>query len=194
MNLYKKLLLDIKSRIRQGQIRANLSANAELLATYWDIGSMIFKRQLEEGWGKRVIPRLARDLKDELVEVKGTFYKEYPNFLISPTPLAKLENTRAKTDCLQNIHSKTLISPLVFLNMNLPGCCLNPLKAVCRVSRKLKKPWLLIKSTNTMKTMSKELGTKREEFVDQVNADFSGWIDVIALANIIAGNFKTVLI
>ena len=34
LNLYKNLLVDIKIRIRQGQLRASLSANAELLATY----------------------------------------------------------------------------------------------------------------------------------------------------------------
>lgn len=38
---YKDLLSDIKDRIRQGQFKANISANAELLATYWDIGKMI---------------------------------------------------------------------------------------------------------------------------------------------------------
>ncbi|MCX6250557.1 MAG: PDDEXK nuclease domain-containing protein [Bacteroidetes bacterium] len=100
--LYKNLLVDIKGRIRQGQLRANLSANVELLATYWDIGCMIHQRQQDEGWGKGVIPRLARDLKNELAEVKGfsernilrmlTFYKEYSGFSISPLPVAKLED------------------------------------------------------------------------------------------------------
>ena len=100
--LYKNLLVDIKGRIRQGQLRANLSVNVELLATYWDIGCMIHQRQQDEGWGKGVIPRLARDLKNELAEVKGfsernilrmlTFYKEYSGFSISPLPVAKLED------------------------------------------------------------------------------------------------------
>ncbi len=61
--LYKKLLDEIKTRIRQGQLWANLSANSEMLSTYWDIGRIIHHRQQEEGWGKGVIPRLAKDLK-----------------------------------------------------------------------------------------------------------------------------------
>ncbi len=65
LSLYKNLLGDIKSRVRQGQLRANLSANAEMLATYWDIGKMIYQRQQQEGWGKGVVPRLAKDLKNE---------------------------------------------------------------------------------------------------------------------------------
>jgi predicted nuclease of restriction endonuclease-like (RecB) superfamily len=61
----------IKSRIRSAQAKAALSANAEMIAMYWDIGRMIHIRQVEEGWGAGVIPRLAADLKNELPEVKG---------------------------------------------------------------------------------------------------------------------------
>jgi len=56
---YGELLVEIKDRIRQGQTRATLSANAEMIAMYWDIGRMIHKRQKEKGWGAGVIPRLA---------------------------------------------------------------------------------------------------------------------------------------
>lgn len=38
---YGELLSGIKDRIRQGQIRSALSANAEMIAMYWDIGRMI---------------------------------------------------------------------------------------------------------------------------------------------------------
>ena len=69
--LYRDLLGDIKTRVRQGQHRAALSANAEMIAMYWDIGRLIAARQKEEGWGAGVIPRLAADLKNELPEEKG---------------------------------------------------------------------------------------------------------------------------
>jgi len=48
---YVELLGRIKQRIRQGQTRAVLSANAEMILTYWDIGRMILERQEREGWG-----------------------------------------------------------------------------------------------------------------------------------------------
>ncbi len=38
-----------------------------MLAAYWDTGKMIYLRQQMEGWGAGVIPRLANDLKNELV-------------------------------------------------------------------------------------------------------------------------------
>ena len=95
--LYRELLADIKVRVRQAQHRAVLSANAEMILMYWDIGRMIAARQEREGWGAGVIPRLAVDLKNELPEEKGfsernigrmiAFYRAYS---ILPQPVAKL--------------------------------------------------------------------------------------------------------
>jgi predicted nuclease of restriction endonuclease-like (RecB) superfamily len=97
LTLYRDLLGDIKTRVRQAQHRAALSANAEMILMYWDIGRLIAARQKEEGWGAGVIPRLAADLKNELPEQKGfsernigrmiAFYREYP---ILPLPVAKI--------------------------------------------------------------------------------------------------------
>ena len=74
-----------------------LSANRELIILYWGIGRLIAKRQQKEGWGTRVIPQLARDLKNELPEVKGfsernigrmiQFYRVYP-LIFSNSPQA----------------------------------------------------------------------------------------------------------
>ena len=47
--LYRDLLGDIKTRVRQAQHRAALSANAALIHLYWDVGYMIAKRQEQEG-------------------------------------------------------------------------------------------------------------------------------------------------
>jgi predicted nuclease of restriction endonuclease-like (RecB) superfamily len=71
LTFYRDLLGEIKVRVRQGQHRAALSANAEMIRMYWDIGRMISARQEKEGWGAGVIPRLASDLKNELPELKG---------------------------------------------------------------------------------------------------------------------------
>jgi predicted nuclease of restriction endonuclease-like (RecB) superfamily len=86
---YQDLLKDIKGRIRQAQVKAARSANAEMLMLYWDIGRMIDERQSAEGWGSGVIPRLAKDIKNELTDVKGfsernlkrmlAFHREYPH-------------------------------------------------------------------------------------------------------------------
>jgi len=100
---YTRVLKDIKTRIRTAQVKAALAANQEMILLYWDVGRMIEDRQKQAGWGAAVIPRLSRDIRNEMPEVKGfsernidrmiAFYREYPEFenAISPTPLAKLE-------------------------------------------------------------------------------------------------------
>src|SRR5256885_16651771 len=86
---YPALLADIKQRVRHAQTHAMLAVNAELIRLYWDIGALIDQRQKREGWGAAVIPRLAKDLHNELPEEKGfsernikrmlAFYREYPS-------------------------------------------------------------------------------------------------------------------
>lgn len=84
---YTDLLGLIKQRIRRGQTRAVFAANAEMISMYWDIGRLLHERQQREGWGAAVIPRLSRDVRNEMSEVKGfsernikrmlAFYREY---------------------------------------------------------------------------------------------------------------------
>ncbi len=99
---YPRLLDDIKQHIRTAQVKANLSINRELILLYWEIGHLIVHRQQIEGWGAGVIPRLSRDLNNELPGVKGfsvrnikrmtRFYREYPTRLHDVPPAsAKLQ-------------------------------------------------------------------------------------------------------
>ena len=59
---YAALLKDIKERVRTAQMRATLAVNWELILLYWSIGRDILDRQQAEGWGTKVIDRLAKDL------------------------------------------------------------------------------------------------------------------------------------
>jgi len=98
---YTGLLADIKQRVRHAQTRAVLAVNGELLRLYWEIGALIDTRQKKEGWGAGVIPRLARDLHNELPEEKGfsernikrmlAFYREYPHLQFGTQPVAQIE-------------------------------------------------------------------------------------------------------
>jgi len=51
---YGDLLTQIKNRIRRAQVKATLSANAEMILMYWD-GRMIHERQRHEGWGTKTV-------------------------------------------------------------------------------------------------------------------------------------------
>lgn len=68
---YDDFLRDLKSRIRTAQTRAALAVNRELVLLYWQIGRDILTRQKEEGWGAKVIERLANDLRKEFPDMKG---------------------------------------------------------------------------------------------------------------------------
>jgi predicted nuclease of restriction endonuclease-like (RecB) superfamily len=68
---YNTFLRDLKTRIRQSQLRAALSVNRELILLYWQIGQEILQRQQQEGWGTKVVERLARDLRMEFPDMQG---------------------------------------------------------------------------------------------------------------------------
>jgi predicted nuclease of restriction endonuclease-like (RecB) superfamily len=68
---YAELLADLKQRIPQARTRAALTVNRELVLLYWQIGHEILLRQQQQGWGAKVIDRLARDLRHEFPEMKG---------------------------------------------------------------------------------------------------------------------------
>jgi predicted nuclease of restriction endonuclease-like (RecB) superfamily len=59
---YDAFLQELKERIRSAQVRAALSVNRELVLLYWGIGRDILTRQQSEGWGAKVVDRLAHDL------------------------------------------------------------------------------------------------------------------------------------
>lgn len=68
---YFALLDGLKKWIRSAQVKAALAVNQELILLYWRIGREILQRQQAEGWGSKVIARLAKDLKHEFPQVKG---------------------------------------------------------------------------------------------------------------------------
>lgn len=68
---YLEFLNDIKHRVQLARTRAILSVNRELIVLYWQLGREILSRQDDQGWGSKVVDRLARDLKVAFPEMKG---------------------------------------------------------------------------------------------------------------------------
>lgn len=87
---YQDWLKALKDRIQAAQQRAVLAVNQELLQLYWQIGRDILLRQQEQGWGAKVIERLAQDLRSAFPELKGfsranllymrSFAENWPDF------------------------------------------------------------------------------------------------------------------
>src|SRR2546429_2798931 len=59
---YGALLSDLKQRISSARLQTSLAVNRELILLYWNVGRDILVRQKQEGWGTKVIDRLAADL------------------------------------------------------------------------------------------------------------------------------------
>jgi predicted nuclease of restriction endonuclease-like (RecB) superfamily len=68
---YAAWLAELKTRIHTAQQRAALAVNRELVLLYWQIGQDIRARQEREGWGAKVIERLAQDLRTAFPDMKG---------------------------------------------------------------------------------------------------------------------------
>lgn len=70
-NGYAEWLTELKSRIHVAQQRAALAVHRELVLLYWQIGCDSLQRQAGEGWGAKVIERLAHDLRTAFPDMKG---------------------------------------------------------------------------------------------------------------------------
>ncbi len=68
---YAAFVGDLKKKIAAARHRAGLSINRELVVLYWTIGQDILGRQEREGWGAKVIDRLASDLGRAFPEMTG---------------------------------------------------------------------------------------------------------------------------
>ncbi|MBW4456302.1 MAG: hypothetical protein KME55_28395 [Nostoc indistinguendum CM1-VF10] len=92
MDNYDNFLRSLKERIRSAQVRAALSVNRELILLYWQIGRDILLQQQQQGWGAKVIERLARDLKQAFPEMKGFSARNLQLLLIVTSVLDPVDN------------------------------------------------------------------------------------------------------
>lgn len=94
---YRQWLTELKTTIRARQIKAALAVNTELIRLYWELGKSIVLQQEAHGWGSKVIPQLAKDLKSEFPDLSGfsttnlkycrIFYLFYSDFAIGQQPV-----------------------------------------------------------------------------------------------------------
>ena len=116
---YEEFLGGLKERIRNAQVRAALAVNRELVLLYWQIGQEILQRQQHQGWGAKVIYRLATDLRKAFPDIKGfsafnllymrAFAEAYPDKQIVQQVVAlALSGTSAFSTLTHQIMTETL--------------------------------------------------------------------------------------
>jgi predicted nuclease of restriction endonuclease-like (RecB) superfamily len=68
---YVEWIREVKSRVHEARQRAARAVNNELVGLYWRIGRDIHARQQTEGWGAKIVDRIAADLKTEFPDTEG---------------------------------------------------------------------------------------------------------------------------
>lgn len=96
---YAGFIANLKEKIQSSQFKAALSVNREMIQLYWEVGKDIVDKQEKDGWGSKVIERVAKDLQNEFPGIEGfsrtnigrmrAFYLAYS---IYPQAVGKLED------------------------------------------------------------------------------------------------------
>src|SRR5579875_1418677 len=68
---YAQFLKHIKKDIQETQLRAALSVTQELTLLYWRIGKDLSEKINAEGWGTKVVEKLAHDLGNAFPGITG---------------------------------------------------------------------------------------------------------------------------
>jgi predicted nuclease of restriction endonuclease-like (RecB) superfamily len=121
-------LASLKSRIQGARMRALLSANAEQIRLYHDIGHEILARQRQHGWGTKVIAQLSADLRAAFPEMKGLsatnlkymrFFAEHcPNRrFVTESPVASIGQQTADRLDTQHDTAATLTDQLPWFHI-----------------------------------------------------------------------------
>lgn len=68
---YVTWLSDVKTRLRQSQIKASIRVNTAMLEFYWSIGRDLVALRAEERWGAGVVKQFALDMRQAFPDVTG---------------------------------------------------------------------------------------------------------------------------
>jgi len=96
---YDTFLAELKARVHKARMSAALAANAELIELYLYIGREILARKAVEGWGTRIIERLAKDLRADFPDMKGLSLRNF-------SYMRKLAELCSEAPILQQVAAK----------------------------------------------------------------------------------------
>ena len=101
-NDYTQWRKGIETLIDTAKLKAAINVNMELLSLYWNIGKQILDKQEKQGWGKKIIEQLSKDLMTKYPDDRGysirnlkymrQFAVAYPQFPFVQVPLAQLKS------------------------------------------------------------------------------------------------------
>lgn len=97
---YLDFINNIKDEIANKRLSVTLHANSALIILYWHVGNAILNKSEQEGWGAKVIDRIAHDIRLAFPDMKGfsprnikymrKFAECWPNFEIVQQVVAQI--------------------------------------------------------------------------------------------------------
>jgi len=72
---YDNFINQIKSDIKQSQLRAATAVTKELSSLYWRIGKQLSEKVSREGWGSKAMRRIASDLSSSYPDTSGFSFR-----------------------------------------------------------------------------------------------------------------------
>lgn len=92
---------DIEALIDTAKLQTAINVNQGMLSLYWSIGKQIIDKQEKQGWGKKIIDQLSKDLMTKYPEDRGysvrnlkymrQFADAYPHFPFVQVSLAQMK-------------------------------------------------------------------------------------------------------
>ena len=116
---YKKLLSDLKEKVRSSQLKAAVKVNYELLDLYWNLGKEIVEKQKQFSWGEGFLKTLSEDLRKEFPNMKGFsaenlkhiryWYIFYNDYLIGLQVVTQLSDVERKIKSIPWGHNQRIM-------------------------------------------------------------------------------------
>ena len=116
---YKKLLSDLKEKVRSSQLKAAVKVNYELLDLYWNLGKEIVEKQKQFFWGDGFLKTLSEDLRKEFPNMKGFsaenlkhiryWYIFYNDYLIGLQAVTQLSDVERKIKSIPWGHNQRIM-------------------------------------------------------------------------------------
>jgi len=151
---YNSWLRELKSKLKQSQIKASIKVNTVLLEFYWELGNEIVKKQKNSTWGSGFLQQLSDDLMKEFPDMKGFSYRNlraikqwYMFYSNWPQVVAKLENEKGQqaVALLYNENTKQVVSQLTQIpwghNRAIISKCKDTQEALFYVNKTIENGW-----------------------------------------------------
>ena len=144
---YNNWLRELKSKLKQSQIKASIKVNTVLLEFYWELGNDIVEKQKNSTWGSGFLKQLSVDLMAEFPDMKGFSYRNIKYIKQWYLFYSNIENEKGQqvVALLENTIAKQVVSQLIQIpwghNIHIVSKCKNTKESLFYVNKTIENGW-----------------------------------------------------